>query len=221
MPDLSFEIASVEVPAFAATPTLTFKLHIDNATKQENIYTVILRCQIQLNVTHRRYSREAQAKLLEIFGVPECWGQTLHPFLWTYTTATVPSFSDRTTIDLPVPCTYDFEVMSTKYFNALSDGDIPLLFLFSGTIFYERQIDKDEAGHLQVAQISWSKEAAFRLPVEIWQKMITQYYPNSTWLRLHKDVFDQLYAYKARQGLPTWDDVLTKLLQYHNEAVKP
>jgi hypothetical protein len=221
MPDLNFEIASVEVPAFAATPTLIFKLRIDNAIEQENVHTVILRCQIQLNVTHRRYSREAQAKLLEIFGEPERWGQTLHPFLWTHASAIVPQFSGHITVDLPVPCTYDFEVVSTKYFNALGDGEIPLLFLFSGTIFYEGKAGENEAGRLQVAQISWSKEATFRLPVEVWQTMIAQYYPNSTWLRLHKDVFDQLYAYKARQGLPTWDDVLTRLLQTHNEAVQP
>ena len=38
---------------------------------------------------------------------------------------------------MPVVCTYDFEVVSVKYFSALGDGDIPLTFLFSGTIFYE------------------------------------------------------------------------------------
>lgn len=221
MPDLNFEIADVEVPAFAALPTLTFKLHIDNAIKQENVYTVILRAQIQLNVTHRRYSREAQAKLLELFGEPERWGQTLHPFLWTHTSTVVPQFANSITVDLPVPCTYDFEVTSTKYFNALSDGEIPLLFLFSGTIFYEGQTGKDDVGHLQVAQISWSKEAGFRLPVTVWQAMIAQYYPNSAWIRLHKDVFDRLYAYKARQGLLTWDDVLAQLLQINDEAVRP
>jgi hypothetical protein len=105
--------------------------------------------------------------------------------------------------------------------DVLGDGEIPLLFLFSGTIFYEGKVGEGETGNLQVAQISWSKEAAFRLPVEVWQTMIAQYYPNSTWLRLHKDVFDQLYAYKARQGLLTWDDVFSKLLQIHNEVVQP
>lgn len=47
MPDLSFEIVGVEVPAFAAVPMLTFKLRIANTDKQERIHSVILHTQIQ------------------------------------------------------------------------------------------------------------------------------------------------------------------------------
>ena len=32
-------------------------------------------------------------------------------------------------------CTYDFEVAATKYLHALDDGEIPLVLLFSGTVF--------------------------------------------------------------------------------------
>lgn len=45
--------------------------------------------------------------------------------------------------------------------------------------------------------------------------MMEHYFPNSAWLRLRKDVFDQLYAYKAQQGLPTWEATLENLLQSH------
>ncbi len=102
--------------------------------------------------------------------------------------------------------------MSTKYFDALEEGDIPLTFLFSGTIFYE-----GETGNLQVGQIPWSKEASFRLPVTLWREMIERYYPNTAWIRLHKDVFDQLYRYKAAHGLPTWDETVVRLLQASGE----
>ncbi len=214
MPDLSFEVLGAEAPAFAAVPTLIFKLRIDNAVEQERIHTVSLRCQIQINVTRRRYSAEAQARLLEVFGEPKRWGETLRPLLWTHANAVVPSFSGSVTVDLPIPCTYDFEVVGTKYFNALGDGEIPLTFLFSGTIFYE-----GAGGNLQVGQISWSKEATFRLPVVLWQEMMERYYPNSAWIRLHKDVFDRLYQYKAAHGLPTWDEVLMQLLSVNEEEV--
>ena len=40
---------------------------------------------------------------------------------------------------MPVTCTYDFDVVGTKYFAALEDGEIPLEFLFSGTVFYRRK----------------------------------------------------------------------------------
>lgn len=214
MPDLNFEIVGAEAPAFAAVPTLIFKLGIHNTGEQERIHTVSLRCQVQINVTRRRYSPEAQARLLEVFGEPKRWGETLRPLLWTHTSTVVPRFSGSTVVDLAIPCTYDFEVVGTKYFNAVGDGEIPLTFLFSGTIFYE-----GAAGNLQVGQIPWSKEATYRLPVTLWQEMMERYYPNTAWIRLRKDIFDQLYQYKATHGLPTWDEVLVRLLQASGEEV--
>ncbi len=214
MPDLNFEVVGAEAPAFAAVPTLIFKLRIDNAEDQERIFTITLRCQIQINVTRRRYSPEAQARLLEVFGEPKRWGETLHPLLWTHTSTVVPQFSGSTIVDLPVSCTYDFEVAGTKYFDALEEGEIPLTFLFSGTIFYEDKSDK-----LQVGQISWSKEATYRLPVALWQEMIQRYFPNCAWIRLHKDVFDKLYLYKAIHSLPTWEEVVVQLLQASSEEM--
>lgn len=116
---------------------------------------------------------------------------------------------------MPIACTYDFEVVGTKYFSALGDGNIPLIFLFSGSIFYE-----NAEGNLQVEQIPWSKEATYLFPVTLWQDMMARYYPNSTYIRLHKDVFDRLYRYKATHGLPTWEDVMAQLLQSAGQEVR-
>lgn len=214
MPDLNFEVVGAEAAHFAAVPTINFKLQVTDAIAEEHIHSVALRCQIQLAVTRRHYSSEAQARLLEVFGEPKRWGETLRGLLWTHVNAGVPQFSGEITVDLPVPCTYDFDVVSVKYFNALEDGEIPLIFLFSGTIFYE-----GEEGNLQVGQISWSKEATYRLPVAIWQDMMARYFPNTAWIHMHKDVFDQLYQYKATHGLPTWEDVMVRLLQTSSEEV--
>lgn len=212
MPDLNFEVIGVAVPPFAAVPTLTFKLRIDNSNEEERIQSVALQSQIRLAVTRRRYSPQEQERLLELFGEPERWGETLRSLLWTHASANVPRFTGSTVADLPVPCTYDFEVVSAKYFDALDDGAIPLNFLFSGTIFYE-----NEEGNLRIEQISWSKEANYRLPVAVWKEMIARYYPNTAWIRLHKDVFDQLYRYKATHALPTWEQVIMRLLQENGE----
>lgn len=215
MPDLNFEVVGAEVPPFAAVPTLVFKLRVENSNSQERISSVALRCQIQLAVTRRRYSPNEQDRLLEVFGEPKRWGETLRSLLWTTVSTVVPQFSGNTTVDLPVPCTYDFEVVSTKYFDALEDADIPLTFLFSGTIFYE-----GEEGRMQVGQISWSKDASYRLPVATWRAMIERYYPNSAWIRLHKDVFDRLYHYKAIHGLPTWEEVIERLVRTSGEEAQ-
>ena len=49
----------------------------------------------------------------------------------------VPGFSGATQVNLPLECTYDFEVGSAKYLHALREGTISLQFLFSGTIFVQ------------------------------------------------------------------------------------
>jgi len=215
MPDLSFEVINAEVAAYSALPTLIFKMRIANAIEEEQIQNINLKCQIMLTVTRRHYNGEEKAKLQELVGEPERWGSTLRTFLWTHVTTVVPRFSGSTIVDLPVPCVYDFEVISTKYFNALEDGEIPLTFLFSGTIFYQ-----GEAGNLQIGQISWSKEAVYRLPVALWKEVIETSFPNSAWIRMQKDVFDQLYQYKITHGLITWENVLTRLLRASGEEVQ-
>jgi hypothetical protein len=215
MPDLSFEIIGAEAAAYSVLPLLIFKMRIVNMNEDEQIQNVSLKCQIMLSVTQRRYNAEEKAKLQELFGEPERWGKTLRTFLWTHVTTVVPRFSGNTIVDLPVPCSYDFEVVSTKYFNALEDGEIPLTFLFSGTIFYQ-----GEAGNLQIGQISWTKEASYRLPVARWKEVIENHFPNSAWIRLHKDVLDQLYQYKITHGLLTWEEVLERLLQVSGEEVQ-
>jgi len=215
MPDLSFEVTGAEAAIYSVLPMLIFKMRIANVSGEERIQNVNLKCQIMLSVTKRRYNNEEKAKLQELFGEPERWGETLRTFLWTHVTTVVPRFSGSTIVDLPVPCSYDFEVVSTKYFDALEDGDIPLTFLFSGTIFYE-----GEAGNLQIAQISWSKEATYRLPVALWRETIEASFPNTAWIRMRKDVFDDLYKYKTRYGLPTWEEVFVRLLRAGSEEVQ-
>jgi len=106
-----------------------------------------------------------------------------------------------------VPCTFDFNIAATKYFAGLEDGVVPLNLMFSGTIFFER----GDAG-LQVEQISWDKEAQFRLPVSVWRNMMDHYYPNTAWLCLRRDVFERLSRYKMEQAFPTWEQAIESLI---------
>jgi hypothetical protein len=206
MPDLNFQVETAEAARFAAAPLLVFKLRIDNADAAETIHSVALRCQIQIEPAKRRYTGSEQDRLLDLFGEPERWGQTLRGMLWTHASVVVPPFNETAVVELPVPCTFDFNVAAAKYFAGLDDGEVPLCLQFSGTAFYET-----DAG-LQVAQISWDKETRFRLPVLTWREMMDIYYPNSVWLNLRRDVFDRLNLYKMRRGMTTWEQALESLL---------
>jgi hypothetical protein len=214
MPDLKFGIEGAEVARFAAVPSLLFKLRIDNL-KDEPIRSVALNTQIRIAAAGRHYDVAEQERLLELFGEPSRWKDTLRSLLWTHTVMQVPRFSGSTVVDMPVTCTYDLEVIATKYIYALEDGEVPLEFLFSGTVFYA-----EDGGRLQTARISWEKEAEFQLPVRLWKEMMDQYFPNSAWIRLHRDAFDQLYDYKVRKGLPTWEAAVETLLRASEQEVE-
>jgi hypothetical protein len=214
VPNLDFRVEGAEVQEFAAVPNLLFKLRVENL-EEEPIRSVALNTQIRIAATQRYYDAVEQERLLELFGEPSRWKDTLRSLLWTHTVLQVPAFSGSTVADMPVPCTYDLEVVAAKYFYALEDGEVPLEFLFSGTVFYA-----GEDGRLQVARISWEKEAEFRLPVRVWKEMMDHYFPNSAWIRLHRDAFDQLYGYKIRKGLPTWEAAVEALLRASEQEVE-
>ena len=207
MPELSFRIEGAAVVPYAVAPTLAFQLRITNGNADETIHTVALRCQIQVEVTRRRYTPEEQGRMRDLFGEPERWSQTLRSLLWTHASVVVPGFKGSTMVDLPTPCTFDFNVAATKYFEGLMEGEIPVQVMFSGTTFYA-----NPEGALQVAPISWEQEARFKLPVKVWREMMDSYYPNNVWLNLRRDVFDRLYQYKTQRGIPTWEQALESVL---------
>jgi hypothetical protein len=214
VPNLDFRVEGAEVLEHAAVPSLLFKLRIENL-QEEPIRSVSLNTQVRISARQRHYETVEQERLQELFGEPNRWGETLRSLLWTHTVLQVPRFSGSTVVGMPVTCTYDLEVAAAKYFYALEDGEVPLEFLFSGTVFYAA-----EGGWLQTTRISWEKEAEFRLPVRLWKEMMEHYFPNSAWIRLHRDAFDELYDYKVRMGLPTWETTVEALLRASEQGAE-
>jgi hypothetical protein len=215
MPELQLTIESAEVVPFAAVPLLAFKVRIANSPSDEVIHTIALRAQIQIEVGRRKYDSNEQARLLDLFGEPDRWGQTLRTLLWTHASVIVPGFTGTALADIPVPCTFDFNVAATKYFHGVTSGDLPLCFQFSGTVFY-----MGAEGTLQVAPISWDKESKYRLPVKVWKDLMDAHYPNSAWLSLRRGSFERLQQFKTREGIPTWEEALDRALAGLPEAVR-
>lgn len=214
MPDLDFAADGAEPVPYSATPLLALKLSIRNRDSAEVIRSVALQCQVLIEAPRRQYSAEEKAALLDLFDVPERWGQTLRNTLWTHASVNVAGFQDETTARLPVPCTFDFNVAATKYFHALKDGVVPLCLLFSGTVFYQ-----DNTGSVQIAPIPWNKEAHFKMPVETWKQVIDRHYPNTAWLHLRRDTFNRLHRYKMQLGVATWEEALDRLLSAQVEEI--
>lgn len=213
MPDLDFQVEDAAALIFAAVPTVSFRLRITNRG-EEPVHSLMLNTQLRIMPRQRAYSPPEQERLVEVFGPSSGWERSLNSLLWAQTVSLVPPFEASTTVEMLVPCTYDFDVVSAKYFHALAEGEVPVQMLFSGTIFYA-----GETG-LQTTRIPWEKEAEYRLPVSVWKDVMDHYFPNSAWLRLHKETFDRLYGYKARHGFSSWDLALEHLLSTSGEEVE-
>jgi hypothetical protein len=206
MSALDFEVVGARPEPHAAVPTIMLRLRI-SGSEGAAVHALALRCQIRIEPQRRRYSSEEEEHLYELFGETPRWGDSLRPFLWTHASMTLPGFTGTTEVDLPIECTYDFEVAGAKYLHGLTSGEVPLLLLFSGTVF-----SKGTQG-FTAEPISWSTEASYRMPVAVWRGMMDLYFPNSAWLRVQRDTLDQLQAFKAARGLPTWDQAFSQLLK--------
>src|ERR1700751_3254219 len=179
MPDLNFKVTGVQAAARGLMPLLHFNLEISNQPPTETIQAVMIQAQIQIQSAQRAYNDDEREGLEELFGTPDRWGQTLRNRLWTHASTTVPPFTGQTKVTLPVQCTYDFNVIGTKYFYGLEGGEVPLLFLFNGTVFYS-----GPDGGLQLQQIPWDRESIYRMPVNFWGDLTNHLSNNSAWLSL-------------------------------------
>jgi uncharacterized protein DUF6084 len=79
MPELSFQIVGVETVQRALAPLLHFKLRV-TAPAAETIQALIIQAQIQIQAPQRSYSMGEKEKLVDMFGTPERWGQTLDKY---------------------------------------------------------------------------------------------------------------------------------------------
>ena len=210
-PRLAFRVAGAAPVQHAAAPTLRFALRVDSLDG-ERIRAILLDAQIRIAARGRSYDGAAVERLFDLFGPKEAWGSTLRTLLWARSTLVVPDFTGSTTVDLDVPCSYDLDVVATRYFDALDGGEVPLEFLFSGSVFYAR-----ENGMLQTARLSWEQEAAYRLPVAVWKETLERHFRGTAWLRLPKASFDRLVAYKTRHGFLRWEDAVDALLAEDRE----
>lgn len=192
--DPVFSVLDVEPVRAALAPTLRFHLHVDDPTGRETI-TIALSTQIQVEPARRVHDEETRRKLTDLFGAPERWAATTHPFQWARVESLVPGFTGATSFAVDVPCTYDMEVAATKYFSALPDGEVPLTFHFSGMALYRGDEDR-----LQVRPVPWSCHAEWRMPVAAWRGLIADAYPGGGWVALDDETLGALRDRALRDG---------------------
>jgi hypothetical protein len=203
--ELSFTVLDISPEPYAAAPNLAARLRITEATG-ERIHAIALRCQVQIEPRRRAYTGEEKIDLADLFGAPARWGETLRPVVWTQTSTMVQGFTGSVDVDLPLPCTYDFEVAAAKYLQALAGDDVPLTLLFSGTVFTRG------LNGFGVEQIPWHLEASHRMPIRVWRELMDAHFPNTGWIRVDRETLRRLGRYRSERALTDWGQVFDALL---------
>ena len=96
-------------------PQLAFRW-LPIAAPGEQIDNIVLRAQIQIEPLSAAIGRRSKPHLRDLFGRAGSLGPDAAPLLWTHASVVVPAFTGQTTVDLPVPCTFDFNVAATNIF---------------------------------------------------------------------------------------------------------
>jgi hypothetical protein len=205
-PEPELSVAGARADRYAAVPTVVFSLRIDDPSGRE-IYAVALRTQILVDPAGRSYDAGAREALADLFGPADRMASSLQPLVWARADVLSPSFAGAVTFDLPVPCNYDLEVASAKYFASLADGVAPLDFHFNGTIFY-----RGAGGQLQIVHVPWRCTARYRLPISVWREAVEALYAQTGWIRLHTSTLERLRRRQSELGLPSLDAVVDELL---------
>jgi hypothetical protein len=206
MPDLHFQVEKIAALERSLTPQLGIHVRIENRTR-EAIHSMLLRCPVRIEAGRRRYTPLEQGRLRDLFGEPERWGETVHSLLWTNATTVVPAFTESVVVEVPLPCTFDFDIAVAKYIASVEGGEVPLSILFSGAVFY----DPGE-GSFQIQQIPWDREASCRLSPGMWQELMDAFYPQTAWLRVSRESFERLRSYQVERGLATMQEALDGLM---------
>ncbi len=209
MSDLSFSVIGARAVAFAATPQLTLDVRVANTPATERVQAIVRRVQTRIEAQKLALTKDDRARLVDLFGDDDVFARTPKSILWSTTSLiVVPPFAGDVTVEHALPCSLDLNVASARLLFALADHDVPLTLLFSGTIFHH----VEEESPLAIAQIPWTKEAAYALPITIYRSALDAVFPNSAFVPLHRDVFERLVAYKTKTKSLSWDETIDALL---------
>ena len=204
--DLDFTCVDIVADRYAAAPTVVLKMRATERSGQR-VHAVALRCQVRVEPVRRSYGAGEAGKVVDLFGDRDRWGSTMQPMQLAFLAQVLPTFTGSCDFELVLPMSYDVEVAANKYLAALEEGEVPLILLFSGTVF------SGALGSLSVQPVPWHKETQVRMPVTVWREAMDAHFPGQAWLRLGRTTYDDLATYRGRHGLVGWDDVVAQLLR--------
>lgn len=205
-PELIIGVEGVAPVARAALPTLQFRARV-RTLGIGAVRSVALESHIRIATDPRNYCEQDRHRLADLLGGPVGVLRPPPGLLWARATTQIPPFTGETQVEIPVICSYDFEVVAGRFLHSLSGGVVPLDFRFSGAVFY------DHDDRLQASRLPPETTATFPMPVRVWRDLMEHYFPGTAWLRLDREVFDALCGYRTANKLTSWSQTLRSLLR--------
>ena len=178
MPDLSFQ---VEDAHSHSRTRLLRSCHVQGAhhrTPRRSLSIPSLCvCRCRSNLCAAATPSAEQEQLKELFGETERWSKSLHPLLWANINVNVPAFTGSTVVDVPVPCTFDFNVAMTKY----------ILRTRRWRDSHHAALQRDRFLRRPHRACRWRRFRGIVRPAigcrfSVWKEMMDLYYPNTAWL---------------------------------------
>ena len=180
-------------------PTLSVQLRHRGPAAGPRVHAIALRCQIRIEPQRRRvHGRRRPSGCSTCSATRARWADTLKPFLWPQCAAMVPGFTGATEVELPcrAPTTSRWPRPATC--TAWTTATIPLLLLFSGTVFTRAPSRASRSSRCR-----GTREAAYRLPVaRLAGARWTRTSPAAAGCGCSRDTLDALRAYKAGARCP-------------------
>lgn len=187
----------------SAAPAI--RLRVDVLAPGVKIEALLLRARVQIEPWRRAYDANEKELLREL--------SAAQPLQWIDVAVTVNAFSEQTTFEIPMSCTYDMQVAATKYLTAIDGGAIPVRVFFNGTAF-----SAAESG-FSAAMLSWDSDCEAFVPIDVWHEAMDACFAGQAWLRVDRSVFDALARYRVHRGFADWDQALEHLLQVHEKKI--
>ena len=159
-------------------------------------------------MTRRRYTEEDQERLLDLFGEPERWSQTLRNMHWINVAATVTAFNrkhhGRSTSALYIRFQCRGDQVFLRHRKRRDSAKLPVQ---RHRILRHRRWRRASRAHLleQGDAVSPARPNLARHDGDLLSEQRLA-------VCLRRDVFKRLYEYKTRHGIPTWEAALESIL---------
>ena len=206
MADVTFRVVRAEAASFSASPQIVLHVEVRAGSPDDRVQSILLRSATRIEAGARTHSLEERARLEELFGDEGVWARSSRSLLWGQVAVVVPGFQGTTTIEVHLPCSYDLGAAAAKYLHGLTEGEVPITVQFSGTLF------RETSEGLTVSQIPWDREAPFRVPLAVWQRVLDEHFPNSAVVSVRRDLFERVDRYRLEHGLLRWEEAVNRLL---------